>query len=131
MSVKPWLQRYSTGIRDIDDHHHELLERMDTLYTALINQYDAKTVDGLIANVIDVTIDHFAAEEKDMNRIGYGQAVEHAVSHQEFRTRLLALRADNRRGRQVGTEALDLLNLYLGNHIKGFDLPLATVLREA
>ena len=129
MSVKPWLQRYHTGIAEIDAHHEELLERMDGLYNALINQYEQKTIDGLIANVIDVTIDHFAAEEKDMNRISYAAAVEHSASHQEFRSRLLALRADNRGGRPVGTEALDVLNTYLSNHIKAHDLPFAKALR--
>jgi hemerythrin len=125
MSVKPWLQRYSTGIQSIDAHHEELLGRMDALYGAIIKGYDAKAVEGLIANVIDVTIDHFAAEEKDMNRIGYDQQVEHAASHQEFRIRLLKLREEARKGVKVGTDTLDLLNQYLTDHIKAHDLPLA------
>lgn len=128
MSVKPWLQRYSTGIASIDAHHEELLGRMDALYGAIIKGYDAKAVEGLVANVIDVAIDHFAAEEKDMNRVGYSQAVEHGASHQEFRTRLLRLRDDCRRGQKVGTDALDLLNQYLTDHIKAHDLPLAKAL---
>jgi hemerythrin len=125
MTVKPWLQRYATGIQSIDAHHEELLGRMDALYGAIIQGYEAKAVEGLIANVIDVTIDHFAAEEKDMNRIGYDKQVEHGTSHQEFRTRLLKLRDDARKGVKVGTDTLDLLNQYLTDHIKAHDLPLA------
>jgi hemerythrin len=125
MAVSSWSNRYRTGIAEIDAHHEELLNRMDALYTAIIGSYDNKAVDGLIANVIDITIDHFASEEKDMNRLAYAQAVEHSASHQEFRGKLLALRADNRVGKKVGTEALEVINTYLTNHIKAFDLPLA------
>lgn len=124
-SVKPWLQRYLTGIASVDAHHEELLTRLDALYGAIIKHYDAATVDGLIANVIDLTIEHFAAEERDMNRAGYGKAAEHAASHQEFRARLQRLRDQARSGARVGTDTLDLLNQYLGDHIKIHDLPWA------
>ncbi len=125
MAVKNWVQRYHTGIPTIDQHHDVMLDRMDALYGALIDKQPSKVIDGLIASVIEVAIEHFAEEEKEMVRSNYGESAAHLASHQDFRVRLQQVRDHCKAGRTVSLEALDLINRYLGDHIKTHDMVFA------
>jgi hemerythrin-like metal-binding protein len=128
MSVQPWPTACRTGDPDLDAHHDALIESLGALYRRVVDKAPAAEVDAAAVAAIEATIDHFAAEEKDMVRAAIPDSAAHASAHQAIRSRLMALRTALAAGSASAGDALQALNAYLAQHIQTFDKDLAEAL---
>lgn len=125
MPVQHWLTRYHTGVAAIDQLHDELFDRMDRVYTDIINRSGPVVVAKQIEELADKLIAHLDEEEGEMRASGYAELDQHIASHRALRTQLVALKKRASAGGNIGTDALDAMNQYFTTHIKQFDLPWA------
>lgn len=125
MPVQHWLTRYHTGVASIDQLHDELFDRMDKVYTDIINKTGPVVVAKQIEELADKLIKHLDEEEGEMRASKYADIEPHIANHRSLRTQLVALKKRAAAGGNVGTDALDAMNQYFTTHIKQFDLPWA------
>ncbi len=130
MPVQPWFTACRTGDPDLDAHHDALIACLGTLYRLVVDKAPAAEIDAAAVAAIEATIDHFAAEEKDMVRAGIADSAAHASAHQAIRSRLMALRTALAAGSANAGDALEALNAYLAQHIQTFDKDLAEALGQ-
>ncbi len=90
MRVCEWSIEYSVGISVLDDHHHELFEILNTLFTLMTEGSEDKQIVRTLHELTDYTHYHFEEEEKVMAKMGYPDLIKHHEEHQK----LLKLMAD-------------------------------------
>jgi hemerythrin len=125
MPVQHWLTRYHTGVATIDQLHDDLFDRMDRVYTDIINKTGPAAVAKQIDELADQLMTHLDEEEAEMRKAGYADVEAHAANHRTLRSHLIAMKKRSAAGGKTGTDALDALNQYFTTHIKQFDLPWA------
>jgi len=83
-----WDPALSIGIPAIDAQHEEIFARAAALEEALRSGASGAELGNLLSWLKRYAIDHFEAEERIMERVGYPGAAAHAVEHREFWRRL-------------------------------------------
>ncbi len=81
-----------TGVEDIDRQHRELFERVATLLEATRSRRSKEEVLRMIEYLGGYAVDHFAAEEREMDRTEYPRAEAHRLEHRHFVKELEILR---------------------------------------
>jgi hemerythrin-like metal-binding protein len=122
MSVQHWLTRYHTGVAAVDKLHDELFDRMDRIYTDIINRTGNAAVARQVVELTDRLVAHLDEEEEEMRKAGFDGLEAHAANHRALRTQLQALAKRAAAGGNIGTDALDAMNQYFTSHIKQFDV---------
>lgn len=131
MAVQHWLTRYHTGVAAIDRLHDELFDRMDRVYTDIINRAGPVVVVQQVSELTGELLKHLDEEEAEMRQTGFAGLDAHAADHRALRTQLAALQKRATGGGNIGTDALDTLNQYFATHIKQFDLAWAKSLARS
>lgn len=122
MPVQHWLTRYHTGTASVDNLHEGLFDRMDEIYTDIINQAGSARIADKVVKLSGQVIAHLDEEEAEMRKTGFAGLEAHAASHRALRSQLAALAKRAESGAAVGTDVLDAMNQYFTTHIKQFDL---------
>ncbi len=81
-----------TGVEDIDRQHRELFERVATLLEATRSRRSKEEVLRMVEYLGSYAVDHFAAEEREMDRTEYPRAEPHRLEHRQFVKELEILR---------------------------------------
>ncbi len=81
-----------TGVDEIDAQHREIFARVSALLEATRNRRSKDEVLRLVEYLGAYTVDHFAAEEREMARSGYPRAEGHRLEHRQFVKELEVLR---------------------------------------
>jgi hemerythrin len=81
-----WDERYSVGIRMIDDQHKELINMANTLYVGCLQGRDAarQCFTRIIHGLVDYVNYHFSAEEQFLAAIEYPDLPAHKTQHRGF-----------------------------------------------
>ena len=82
-----WKDEFNTGIAEIDEQHHRLVDIANQTYQLMENQLITDKFDGIVALIEELknyTIYHFNFEEKYMESIKYKKRFSHMVLHGEF-----------------------------------------------
>jgi hemerythrin-like metal-binding protein len=128
-----WHPSLASGDDGIDVRHQELLRRLATLVEAL-EAGRRQEIAGLFAVLGDRVVDHFAAQERAMERSAYPGRNVHAAAHARFVRQYAELRAMYE---QVGpcagiaVKTATWIQDWLRSHVSGADRALARHLREA
>jgi hemerythrin-like metal-binding protein len=129
-----WNPGLATGNATIDTQHQELFSRADDLIDAMLQGKASDEIARLVGFLRDYCRDHFALEEKLMERAAYPLAAGHAQAHRYFEQRFheleraLAAKGPNAK---IVLEFKDLVRGWLVNHIGAVDAKLAAFLRGA
>jgi hemerythrin len=83
-----------TGVDEIDRQHRHLFERVGELLDAAKHRRSAEEVVRLIEFLGRYVVEHFAAEELEMERTAYPRADGHRQEHRQFVKELDALRLE-------------------------------------
>jgi hemerythrin len=84
MALMTWSDKYSVGVRPMDDQHKELVQILNDLHDAMMKGH-AQTVTGpLLRKLVDYTHKHFAAEETMMVSARYPALAGHRDQHREL-----------------------------------------------
>jgi hemerythrin len=111
-----WTSDFDTGIRVIDKQHRRLVEYINQLAHARTH-HNRDEVSGVLDQLVDYTLSHFAFEESLREDAGYPQHASHVHAHDAFRNRIFDFRERARQGEDVAKPLLELLKAWLFEHI--------------
>ncbi len=126
-----WDPSLAVGHPQIDAQHQELFRRFEKLVLALDAGRSAEIRD-LFGFLAQYAVEHFGAEEKLMEEIGYPGAGVHKAAHARFVREygeLVALYEANGPSRAVAVKTRTWIGGWLRAHIMGIDVALAKFLR--
>lgn len=127
-----WQPSLTTGDREIDEQHQEILRRLADLVDAL--EQGRRTEIGRMFDFLgDYVVEHFGAEERAMRESAFPGANVHAAAHQRFVREYGDLRALYEAAGPtlaVSVKTSTWVQDWLRAHIFGADLALARHLRE-
>ena len=116
MAYIEWQDDYATGIKVIDGQHLRIIEYINGLDDAR-HSGNQEAVAETLANLVDYTLSHFAFEESLMQDVGYAAFSVHVQTHDSFRERIAGYQSAFRDGQDVTEELLELLGVWLFEHI--------------
>lgn len=91
---------YEVNIREIDEQHavfFDILDRIKTVADDLYRPLDDDTLDDfldIMAEIRELTQEHFGAEEGYMEEVGYPDLDDHKAAHDKFLDDIIRLEAE-------------------------------------
>jgi hemerythrin-like metal-binding protein len=124
MAVLTWCDKYTVGIRAIDDEHKELFDTVSELESAVA--LNAET-GALLKKLVVATSSHFADEEAIMRGAKYPGLALHVANHQRLMEKVEAFAArHSQSGVAMNQHALNFLRDWLLYHIENDDARLGS-----
>jgi hemerythrin len=124
-----WNDSFATGINVIDSQHKRIIHYINQLSDAQ-NLNEPDLIGDVLINLVDYTLSHFAFEESLMDDVGYHAALIHKQTHDSFRDKIFYYKKRYTDGDDVSQELLQLLNIWLVDHIKDDDGSYVPVVKE-
>ncbi|MCW8918493.1 MAG: bacteriohemerythrin [Gammaproteobacteria bacterium] len=122
MAMVEWSNAYSVDIQEIDEQHKCLIDIMNDLYTALVNNSNRDLIGDVLDKLVDYTKVHFSVEETLMRIFEYDGYEAHKEKHDRIVAKVLTYQGQFRGGNdKVGMELLLFLKDWLFNHINTVD----------
>ncbi|MGL5631872.1 MAG: bacteriohemerythrin [Azovibrio sp.] len=115
-----WESSLNTGIDVIDKQHMRIVDYINQLELAQQTGNRA-VVGGVLDELVDYTLSHFAFEESLQEEAGYKYCKPHKKVHELFVRRVSEYQERFNLGDDVAGEILKLLSSWLINHIKRDD----------
>lgn len=115
-----WTDDLNTGISEIDNQHRRILKYINELYSAS-QAGDRGAVGGVVEDMVDYTLSHFAFEESLMEEAGYPLSKPHKRVHEVLTKRVADLHLRHKAGDDVARDLHSLLSRWLVSHIKSDD----------
>lgn len=115
-----WTNDLDTGIPVIDKQHRRLVEYINQLDHARTH-HSRDEVSGVLDQLVDYTLSHFAFEESLMEDAGYPFLNAHKRVHALFVKRVADYQQRFKVGEDIGAELQVSLTTWLLNHIKNDD----------
>jgi len=131
-----WNDSMLTGIAGMDAQHRILVDTLSEARTKLTDELADPLFEQITRDLLAYAIYHFDTEEKLMQEYRYADAApddaaQHLAQHRYFSERVVALRAEARKGRPGSRDALlAFLQDWLVNHILSSDKRLAEFIRS-
>ncbi len=120
MAYIVWSDVLETGIDVIDDQHRRIVEYINELHDARLTG-DQQKIGGVIDELVDYTVSHFAFEESLMEQAGYPFLAPHKKVHELFINKVNGFIERYQGGEDVSGDLLNMLQRWLVNHIKSED----------
>lgn len=79
-----WSDSLGAGIVWMDYQHQTLIEKINFLYTAILEKKGVELIAETLAFLDDYIANHFALEEKYMQACSYPERSEHMEAHEQF-----------------------------------------------
>lgn len=134
MTFLVWREYLETGLPEIDEQHHRLVDLVNALGPSLAGASDIEpaTRRALLAELVDYAIVHFRDEEALMARAGLAESgfAHHRATHARFAERIGQRVAAVEAGESGSGDALlSMLSSWLLLHILGEDQAMARQVR--
>jgi hemerythrin len=125
-----WKPEYSVHIPEIDAQHQRLFVLAAELHAAMAEGKGKAVLEQSLAQLVDYTKVHFAAEEQLMGQYRYPEAGAHKAQHDQLAAQVLDLQKKFRSGDTALTLSLMVfLKNWLERHIAGSDQQYSTYIR--
>lgn len=128
-----WNDKLSLGVKQMDDEHMVLIEKINVLIKTLEEQYIKKDLKKLYASFSDLgdyTVIHFNHEELYMESIQYPQLNSHKKIHQNLLNQLTTYGKQVQAGTLDDKKIVSFLRNWLLSHIMGVDMQYAHYHKE-
>ena len=131
-----WERQFDTGVRDIDDQHHVLVNTLNEANLTLRHETSVPAIDRLLQDLLAYALYHFETEERLMLEQGYEAhepeaARQHIEDHRKFAQQVVTMRNTLGSTGDIDRDALlSFLGSWLQQHILGVDQKLAAFLHE-
>jgi len=134
MNLFSWNESLETGLSEVDQQHHHLID-MTNAYGALLAQDNVcqTTASKLVKALLEYTTYHFETEEKIMRdlMINHSHVAHHLSEHQTFLQEVLTIESDIATGcGRTQQNLFDFLINWLVYHILGTDMKMAYQLKS-
>jgi hemerythrin-like metal-binding protein len=117
--------RFSLHVDDMDADHQAIIHGMNRLYELhSIGASRAHLVNAM-AELMRVTIQHFADEEAYMRKIGFPDVVKHGLVHRNLLERMESFNAQFKGSGVLTEDFFAFLKMWLKAHICGIDMKYA------
>ena len=122
MSLLDWKPALELGVPAMDREHRELVAAMNKIHELDQKRAGKAAVDAAIVQLVKLTKQHFADEEKHMAAIGFPDLAVHSRIHADMLRKVGKHYEHFLAGNgAVAKEFFDFLVLWLGAHIMGID----------
>ncbi len=133
METFVWDQNFITGLTEVDEQHHSLVNLFNELHAKLFHGHatDLAGLEVVFQRLLDYAGHHFAQEEEMMRRAGVDprHAGEHERAHLEFVVQVRSMWGLRDTLRQPAETIMGFLTAWLGLHILGVDRAMARQIR--
>jgi hemerythrin-like metal-binding protein len=125
-----WSDALGAGIIWMDYQHQTLIEKINFLYTAILEKKGEELIAETLAFLDDYIANHFALEEKYMEACSYPERPEHVKEHNQFRKNVQDLKTLTTTKGELVAESLcyDLFE-WFRSHIRTTDKKLGIFLK--
>lgn len=127
-----WTEDLAVGVKEIDDQHKELFERVQALLDACKAGQGKPAVVETIHFLESYVIEHFNAEEALQRNVAYPEFMAHKAAHDKFLEDVAELRKSlDESGPTIGTIASTntMVVDWLMSHIKRMDKKLGEFIK--
>ncbi len=123
MSLIEWNDaQYSVKIDQFDNDHKKLVQFINELHKAMLSGKGRDIVGKILEDLQAYTLNHFSAEEREMEAVGYPDLAEHRKLHQELIQKVGILISDYKMGKkEISIDTFRFLKEWLFNHIQVAD----------
>ncbi len=123
MKLFEWDEKFSVGMKDIDDQHKKLIDMINELSDAMSSGKSKAVMGDILKGLVQYGVVHFDTEEKYFKRYNYENSDEHIKQHEGFKQEATKLLEEYEAGSyKVSLETLIFLKDWVINHIKKQDL---------
>ncbi|MBW9259926.1 MAG: bacteriohemerythrin [Candidatus Thiodiazotropha sp. (ex. Lucinisca nassula)] len=129
MGYLVWTKELETGIEVIDGQHERIVDYINKLHDARLNN-DLSAIGDIIAATVDYTMSHFSFEEALIEDAGYEFVRPHKKVHELFIRRVSEFQDRFKSGEDISAELHDLLARWLFNHIRNDDAAYVKAVRN-
>jgi len=117
-----WSDKFSVGVRTMDDQHTVLFETLNDLHAAMMKGNGQKQTGPLLRSLVNYTREHFSAEESMLEAAHYPELPAHRAKHRELTHQVEQYVARYERGEiTLNIHLLNFLRDWLTSHIQGTD----------
>jgi len=117
-----WSERYSVGVKAMDQQHLELANTLNQLHDAMMKGKAQDVTGDLLHKLVKYTRDHFAAEENMMSASRYPKLTDHRKHHVELTKQVEEFVGRYQRGEiAINVQLLNFLRDWLTSHIQQED----------
>jgi hemerythrin len=120
MGYLVWTKDLETGIEVIDGQHERIVDYINKLHDARLDN-DTNAIGDIIAATVDYTMSHFSFEEALIEDAGYEFVRPHKKVHELFIRRVTEFQDRYKNGEDISAELHNLLARWLFNHIRNDD----------
>lgn len=122
MSFIAWDEKYSVGVRELDNQHKQLISILGELYDAMQAQKANEILGKLLSQLVTYTKTHFATEEKYMAQYGYPDLASQKREHEAFTKKVLDFKESFDSGRtSLSVSLASFVKDWLFSHISSSD----------
>ena len=131
MALITWDERYSVGVRSMDNQHNVLFGMLNDLYDAMNKGHEQTVTGPLLNSLADYTRHHFASEENLMASTGFPGAAAHREKHQDLMNKVEAFSGRLDRGDVLlSVDLFNSLSEWIATHIQKEDKEYGPWLKE-
>jgi hemerythrin-like metal-binding protein len=121
-----WKEKYSVGIREIDEQHQHYFEIVNEIIeTTGQKNVSGKELSDKITELNNYAIYHFTTEENLFKKYAYPGANEHTTEHRAFEERMDQFinesKKDGTDAKKLMTEIAEFAGSWLLNHVMEMD----------
>lgn len=117
-----WNNKYSVGVKSIDDQHKEIFQLINELLQAMKQGQAQQVINKILDNLEVYSRTHFKKEEFFFDRFNYAGKEKHVQEHQFFIQKINTLKKDVSSGKVLLTfELLNFLKDWIDHHIEVMD----------
>ena len=118
MELIQWTDKYSVGIKEIDNQHQGLVIIINELFTYMSEGRAKDKLHDIFNHLTDYTKIHFRFEETMLFKYAYSEIDQHKAEHQKFIKKLEDLKSEFLNNKiTISLEVLNFLKDWLLNHI--------------
>ncbi len=131
MSLFKWDDSYLVGNSEIDTQHKRLFQLADEMHEAMTTGKGKRILSQTLASLITYTKQHFANEERLMQRYRYPEYPLHKIEHDKLTAKVVEFQKELNAGRTVMTiDLMQFLKTWLAQHIGKTDQKVAAYIKQ-
>lgn len=130
MALVEWNQALTIGIPEIDYQHRNLVSMLNALHAAIEAGEPQEHLGEILEELDLYVINHFATEERLMERIKYEFVSQHKAEHLRLAETVQNYRNEFSRGEASAEDLMQFLVRWLLNHIAGADSHIGEAFRK-
>lgn len=122
MPVVEWNINFVVGIKDIDQHHRQLVDLLNDSYAELKTGAGVEKIQSVVDELVKYADYHFSCEERLMMATSYPDFAEHKKEHDMFARQAVDFQEGFKDGSVPAVAVLSFLSNWITHHILQTDV---------